>query len=63
MKVFYEAMQIFFRKHYPHYSLVYGAVIRFAISLRSWMGLAHRFVDRLLPKSSLRWNTMIMWRR
>ena len=50
VKVFYEAMQIFFRKHYPHYSLVYGAVIRFAISLRSWMGLAHRFVDRLLPK-------------
>ncbi len=48
--VFYDAMLIFFRKHYPHYSLVYGAVIRFAISLRSWMGLAHRFVDRLLPK-------------
>ena len=50
VRVFYEAMQIFFRKHYPHYSRIYGALINFAIGLRTWMSLASRFFGRMLPK-------------
>lgn len=50
VRVFYEAMQIFFRKHYPNYSRIYGALVNFAIGLRTWMSLAKRFFRRLLPK-------------
>lgn len=50
VRVFYEAMSIFFKKHYPHYSVVYGAFIHFAIHLRTWMSLASRFFGRLMPK-------------
>lgn len=47
--VFYEAMIIFFRKHYPHYSLIYGFFIKFAINLRASMSLAKRFVKNIFP--------------
>lgn len=43
VKVFYEAMEIFFRKHYPHFSKIYGFTVFFAIRLRASMALANRF--------------------
>ncbi len=33
VKIFYEAMLIFFRKHYPHYGWYYRYLIRFSICL------------------------------
>ncbi len=50
VRVFYEAMQIFFRKHYPNYSRIYGVMVNFAIGLRTWMALAQRFFGKILPK-------------
>lgn len=50
VKVFYQAMVIFFKKHYPNFSRFYGFFIQFAIKLRSAMSLTRRFVGRLLPK-------------
>ncbi len=50
VRIFYEAMQIFFRKHYPNYSRIYGATVNFAIALRTWMSLAKRFFRRMVPQ-------------
>lgn len=63
VRVFYEAMSIFFKKHYPHYSVVYGAFIRFAIHLRTWMSLASRFVGKLMPQKAVeqpRFNAVVV---
>lgn len=35
VRMFYGAMLIFFRKHYPHYNLLFTLIIRFAIFLRA----------------------------
>ena len=49
VRVFYEAMTIFFKKHYPHFSRAYSVLITFAINLRSAMSMASRFVKKLMP--------------
>lgn len=42
VKIFYEAMDIFFKKHNPHSSFLYGVVIRFAIMLRASLAGTYR---------------------
>ncbi|MEG1187458.1 MAG: glycosyltransferase family 2 protein [Bacteroidales bacterium] len=42
VKIFYEAMDIFFKKHNPHSSFVYTIFIRFAIALRACMAAVYR---------------------
>ncbi len=44
VRIFYEAMLIFFKKHYPHYSLVYSLFIKFAIFLRATAASIHRII-------------------
>lgn len=44
VKIFYEAMLIFFRKHYPDYSKAYSYLIRMAIYMRG----AISAIDKLL---------------
>ena len=47
--VFYEAMEIFFRKHSPNYSHFYGLCVRFAINLRATFSLINRFFKKVFP--------------
>ncbi|MGL5319149.1 MAG: glycosyltransferase family 2 protein [Bacteroidales bacterium] len=45
VQIFYGAMLIFFRKHYPHYNLIFSLVIKSAIYLRagiSWINSIYR---------------------
>ncbi|MEG1587098.1 MAG: glycosyltransferase family 2 protein [Bacteroidales bacterium] len=42
VRIFYEAMDIFFKKHNPHTSFVYAVFIRFAIVLRASLAGLHR---------------------
>jgi len=46
VKIFYQAMIIFFRKHYPNYSRLYGLFVYFAIYIRA--GFAA--LGKLIPK-------------
>ena len=55
--VFYQAMLIFFRKHYGHLSLLLSVPIQAAIYLRAFMALMHILTDKLHgflnPKNTL----------
>ena len=44
VRIFYQAMAIFLRKHYPHYSFVARFFIRAAIGLRATMAALRRFL-------------------
>ncbi|MGN0212467.1 MAG: glycosyltransferase [Muribaculaceae bacterium] len=60
VRVFYEAMLIFFKKHYPHYSKFFAFFIRFAIYARALMAVLRRIFIRKsnlsLKKSTHRWQ-------
>ena len=55
--VFYQAMLIFFRKHYGHLSLLLSVPIQAAIYFRAFMALMHILTDKLHgflnPKNTL----------
>ena len=46
VRIFYEAMLIFFEKHYPHYSKGYYLAVKFSIFFRALLAAAHRIVFR-----------------
>ncbi|MDD2960833.1 MAG: glycosyltransferase family 2 protein [Muribaculaceae bacterium] len=50
VKVFYEAMLIFFKKHYPHYSSPYYLFIKVGIFARAFASLIKRAIYAFLPK-------------
>ncbi len=52
VKVFYEAMLIFFHKHYPNYSRVYAIFIYLAIGIRAAAAIVRRIL--VAPFSALR---------
>lgn len=60
VRVFYEAMLIFFRKHYPHYSRFFAFFIHFAIYIRAAAAMLRRiFLPATTRKShskGLRWR-------
>ena len=45
VRVFYEAMLIFFKKHYPHYSKGYYLAVKFSIFFRASLAAAYRAVS------------------
>lgn len=44
VRIFYEAMLIFFKKHYPHYSTGYYLAVKFSIFFRAMLAAAHRIL-------------------
>ena len=46
VRIFYEAMLIFFKKHYPHYSKGYALAIKCSIFFRASLAAAHRVILR-----------------
>ena len=47
VKVFYEAMLIFFKKHFPNYSIPFAILIRMAIYARASAAVIRRIATRL----------------
>ena len=47
VRVFYEAMMIFFRKHYPHYSIFFACVVKIGIYLRALLAVLNRISLKL----------------
>ena len=50
VRVFYEAMLIFFKKHYPHYSKGYYLAVKFSIFFRASLAAAYRVVSFTFDK-------------
>ena len=49
VRVFYEAMIIFFRKHYPHYSTFFSCIVKVGIYLRALVAILNRVPKQLFP--------------
>ena len=49
VKVFYDAMLIFYRKHFPRFNVIFYPVVKLGVVIRAGMAMARRLVKRLLP--------------
>ncbi len=60
VRVFYEAMLIFFRKHYPHYSRFFSFFIHFAIYIRAAAAVLRRVFlparKKIADSKGMRWR-------
>lgn len=64
VRIFYGAMLIFFKKHYPHYRIFYALLIKSAIALRAlydltvqWIGFPFRYwKKRRLSARQIHWH-------
>lgn len=52
VRVFYEAMLIFYRKHYPRYSWIGYPLVQLGVAVRASMALVKRGAKRILPTKS-----------
>ncbi|BEG98810.1 glycosyltransferase family 2 protein [Bacteroides sedimenti] len=56
VKVFYEAMVIFFKKHYPHYSVLFSCTVKTGIYLRALVALLNRMLKKIVGLSNSKEN-------
>ena len=49
VRVFYEAMLIFYRKHYPRYSWVCYPIVQLGVALRASLAMCGRLFKRMRP--------------
>ena len=49
VRVFYDAMLIFYRKHFPRFNVIFYPVVKLGVVIRAGMAMARRLVKRLLP--------------
>lgn len=52
VRVFYEAMLIFYRKHYPRFSWIGYPIVQLGVAVRASMAMLKRIVQRILPNKS-----------
>ena len=52
VRVFYDAMLIFYRKHFPRFNVIFYPVVKLGVLVRAGMAMARRLVKRLLPDDS-----------
>ncbi len=49
VKVFYDAMLIFYRKHYPRFNIIFYPIVKLGVMVRAGLAMAKRLIKRLLP--------------
>lgn len=52
VRVFYEAMLIFYRKHYPRFSWIGYPIVQLGVAVRASMAMLKRIIQRILPNKS-----------
>ena len=52
VRVFYDAMLIFYRKHFPRFNILFYPIVKLGVMVRASMSMAKRLFKRLLPKRS-----------
>ena len=50
VRIFYDAMLIFYRKHFPRFNLIFYPVVKLGVIVRAGMAMARRLIKRLAPK-------------
>lgn len=61
VKVFYDAMLIFYRKHFPRFSVIFYPIIKLGVVVRAGMAMAKRLIKRVLPASGQPANEQWPW--
>ena len=49
VRVFYDAMLIFYRKHFPRFNVIFYPVVKLGVVVRAGMAMAKRLIKRMLP--------------
>ena len=52
VRVFYDAMLIFYRKHFPRFNVIFYPIVKLGVIVRAGMAMAKRFIKRLLPSKA-----------
>ncbi|MBQ9554759.1 MAG: glycosyltransferase family 2 protein [Muribaculaceae bacterium] len=50
VRVFYDAMLIFYRKHFPRFNVIFYPIVKTGVMVRAGLSMAKRLVKRLIPK-------------
>ena len=49
VRVFYDAMLIFYRKHFPRFNVIFYPIVKLGVIVRASMAMAKRLIKRMLP--------------
>jgi len=61
VRIFYDAMLIFYRKHFPRFNVIFYPIVKLGVVVRAGMSMAKRLVKRLLPRRSRRASEAWPW--
>ena len=61
VRIFYDAMLIFYRKHFPRFSIIFYPIIKLGVMVRASLSIAKRLVKRLIPKRGKTANESWPW--
>ena len=52
VRVFYDAMLIFYRKHFPRFNVIFYPIVKLGVIVRAGMSMGKRLVKRIIPRKS-----------
>lgn len=52
VRIFYDAMLIFYRKHFPRFNIIFYPIVKLGVLIRGGMAMAKRLIKRLVPPRS-----------
>lgn len=61
VRVFYDAMLIFYRKHFPRFNVIFYPFVKLGVLIRAGMAMARRLIKRLVPTRSKTTNELWPW--
>ena len=61
VRVFYDAMLIFYRKHFPRFNVIFYPFVKLGVLIRAGMAMARRLIKRLVPTRSKTANEFWPW--
>lgn len=53
VRVFYDAMLIFYRKHFPRFNVIFYPIVKLGVIVRAGLAMAKRLIKRLIPTSGM----------
>jgi hypothetical protein len=64
VKVFYDAMLIFYRKHFPRFNVIFYPIVKLGVMVRAGLAMVRRLFKRVLPagskSASVQWPWVII---
>ena len=53
VRVFYDAMLIFYRKHFPRFNVIFYPIVKLGVIVRAGMAMTKRLIKRFIPKRKM----------